>query len=180
MLKNTILTYGTVARLLHWLIGFSVIGIMILGTFMGDLPDGPSKGFWYGMHKSFGVTVLFLMGLRLIWKLINITPAPLASHTVWEVKLARAVHWAFYIILFVMPLSGWALSSAFGRDPSFFGLFTLPGLVPVDKERAEFYEEIHEIGATVVWVLLGLHIAGALKHAIIDKDNTIRRMVAGD
>lgn len=177
-LTNTNDTYGTVAKFLHWLIALCVIGMMLMGSFMNDIADKALKFQVYGIHKALGITILALMIVRLGWKLYNWgRPSHNATHKPWEQKLAGLVHWVFYALLLVMPLSGWLLTSAAGSTLSWFGLFPIPTIVEASKEMRHFYGEIHEITANLIWAALALHVGGALKHMVIDRDGTIRRML---
>lgn len=176
-LHNTDSEYGTAAKALHWTIALLVIGLLVMGLTMDGLPTGPGKLEVYNLHKSLGVTVLVLMALRLGWRVSQIQPAPMAGHRQWERALARAVHYFLYAALLLMPLSGWMMSSAAGRPVSFFGLFTLPDLVPKDRDLRGFFGEVHEFLGWSIMSALALHVAGALKHHVIDRDGTLRRML---
>lgn len=178
MLKNTPESYGCVAKALHWVIGLLVVVLLGVGLYMTDLERSPIKFQLYGMHKAFGAVVLGLMLFRLLWRVaISPAPGPVPTHAAWERRLSRAVHYAFYVALIAMPLSGWALSSAAGYPVSMFGLFSLPDLVGKNESLAEAMGEAHEILGNVLIALIILHVAGALKHHIVDKDGTLRRML---
>ena len=178
MLKNTPDSYGCMAKALHWVIGLMVIVLLGVGLYMSDLDPSPFKFQLYGMHKAFGATVLGLMLFRLFWRAaVSPAPSPMPTHAPWEKALSRGVHYAFYTALIAMPLSGWALSSAAGHPVSVFGLFSLPDLVGKDEELAEAMGETHEILGNLIIALIVLHVAGALKHHLVDKDGTLRRML---
>ena len=178
-LKNTEQGYGAVAKGFHWVIALLILGLLGLGLYMGTLKPGPRMFNLFALHKSFGITVLLLASMRLLWRLINTHPLPLPGHKQWERIMAKLVHGALYCAMFLMPLSGWVMSSAKGFSVSWFGLFTLPNFVPRDKILAHNAVEFHE---TLAWVLMGLialHFAGAIKHHLIDRDGTLRRMLPG-
>lgn len=177
-IRNTAETYGHVAKILHWLIALAVLGLMVAGTVMEDIPDKALRFQIYGIHKALGVSVLFLMLARFGWKLLNMgLPHHNPAHKPWEQKLAAAVHWGFYALLVAMPLSGWLMTGAAGSTINWFGFFVVPNIAVPDQALREVYGEIHEITATLIWVALAAHIGGALKHAVIDRDNTLRRML---
>lgn len=177
-IKNTPDTYGHIAKILHWVIALAVLGMMVVGTIMEDIPDKAMRFQVYGIHKALGVTILFLMVARLGWKLVNLgNPHHNAAHKPWEQKLAALIHWGFYGLLLVMPLSGWLLTGAAGSTINWFGLFPVPNIAMPNPDMREVYGEIHEITATLIWLALAAHIGGALKHAFIDRDNTIKRMM---
>lgn len=180
MIKNTSESYGCMAKGLHWGIGLMVIALLAVGLYMSDLDPSPFKFQLYGMHKAFGVVVLGLMLLRLFWRAV-VSPAPGAvpTHAPWERYLARGVHYAFYAALIAMPLSGWALSSAAGHPVNLFGLVSLPALVGKNEGLAEAMGEAHEILGNLIIALIVLHVAGTLKHHVIDRDGTLRRMLPG-
>lgn len=177
LLKNTENRFGLIAILFHWIMALLIIGLLILGLYMVSLPIGLEKLKLYGWHKEYGFLVLALVLFRLIWRLINITPS-LSSLPWFEKIAARLVHWAFYAFMFALPLSGWLITSAAGLPASFFGLFTLPNLIPPNAALLGLFSEIHKwLGYGLIFTIF-LHICGALKHHFIDKDNILRRMIS--
>lgn len=175
--RNTNEQYGGVAKSFHWVIALLVVGMLCVGLYMTGLDLGPQKLQIYGLHKSFGIAILVLVSMRLLWRLMNAHPLPLPNHQKWEKILARVIHGLLYVALFLMPLSGWIMSSAKGFSVSVFGLFTLPDLVRPNEGLAEVAVEVHEIVAYTMIVMIGLHFAGAMKHHVIDRDSTLRRML---
>ena len=177
-IKNTQDTYGSVAKTLHWLIGIGVIGMMAMGTVMEDIPNAADKFWVYSLHKATGITILALMLVRLVWKLMNMgIPTHNAAHKPWEQKLSHGIHWGFYALLIAMPLSAWMMTGPNASTISWYGFFPIPNIAAADKAMAETYGEIHGAIGTLIWIALGLHVGGALKHAIIDRDNTLKRML---
>ena len=132
----------------------------------------------YGLHKSFGILVLILAGLRLSWRLFTPPPEILKDKMKdWEINLAKVIHACLYFGMFLMPLTGWLMSSAKNFPVSVFGLFTLPNISPPSEQRAELFEEVHELlGYTLIFII-SLHVLGALKHHFVNKDTTLRRML---
>lgn len=128
------------------------------------------------LHKSFGMTVLGLVILRLIWRFIHPPPPPLASHAPWEKILSKLVHLLLYLAMIGMPVSGWVMTSAAEYPVNFFGLFDIPMIAPKDEGLAGLAAELHEYFAFMLYAAIGLHFLGAAKHHIIDKDITLRRM----
>src|SRR5690606_35827130 len=138
----------------------------------------PAAGRWIGLHKSVGITILLLTLARLGWRFKEPwRPLPLTTPG-WQKALARTTHVGFYVVLIAMPLVGWAASSAAGRDIVWFGLFDWP-LLPVGggRETAGALMDVHSLGAKALYILIGLHVLGALKHQFIDRDNVVRRMI---
>src|SRR3990167_6920558 len=118
MLKNTQKRYGSLSIFLHWSVAIIVIFLLVIGLYMVRLPVNIEKLKLYRWHKEWGVLVFLLMVFRLCWRLINITPV--LTLPLWQKIAARTVHFAFYIFLFVIPVTGWCLSSAAGLPISFF------------------------------------------------------------
>ena len=143
---------------------------------MTDLPNGLQKLKLYGWHKAFGILVLGLALLRIIWRLSNKTPN-LAIPKL-ELIAARLAHVGLYALMLAMPLSGWLMSSAAGLPPSFFGLFTLPSLVAPSDELRHVFGFMHQWFAYGLIALIAVHTLAALKHHFIDKDDILRRMLS--
>lgn len=174
--KNSANRYGAVTIFLHWLMAVLIIGLLILGLYMVILPIGLTKLKLYGWHKEYGLLALWLVILRLFWRLINVTPK--LSLPLLEKIAARTVHWAFYVFMFAMPITGWLITSAAGLPASFFGLFVLPNLIAPNEESRLLFEEIHKwLGYGLIATIL-LHISAALKHHFINRDDILRRMLS--
>ncbi|MAE51763.1 MAG: hypothetical protein CMH27_08125 [Micavibrio sp.] len=168
--------YTTFAKAMHWIIAILILGLLCIGFLMGDMEFGPSKMTVIMLHKSFGMTVLGLVILRMAWRFLNPPPAPLASHNVLEKILSKLVHLLLYIGMIGMPVSGWVMSSAAEYPIDFFGLFDFPMITSKDEALAEQAEEMHELFAFFIYFAIGLHFLGAAKHHLFDKDITLRRM----
>src|SRR5690349_2490074 len=113
MLANSETRYGSVAVTLHWLIALAIIGMLILGKYMADLPkDDPSRFDLIQLHKSIGITILAFSALRVLWRLVNRVPPLPAEMPGWERFAAHASHLLLYVLIIVLPLSGWALASS--------------------------------------------------------------------
>lgn len=177
--RNTTERYGGIAQGFHWTVAILVLSLLVIGVLMTDMKPGPDMFKVYALHKSVGITVLTLAVLRLIWKLSNPHPHSLPTHQRWEQILARMVHVFLYFAIIGMPLSGWIMSSAKGFPVSFFGWATLPDLVSPNEELSKIANRFHELTAYSLMAAIGLHFAGAMKHHVIDKDATLRRMVPG-
>lgn len=168
--------YTLVAKLFHWTIGVLILCMIGVGLYMESLPMGPDKIKLIGLHKSTGILILFLVALRLIWRLVHAVPAlPADLPRVYHL-VARAAHYALYALMFAMPISGWLMSSAAGFSVSVFGLFTLPDLLSPDKDLRKLFVQTHEYLAYTLMALLVLHVAAALWHHFARHDNVLRRM----
>ena len=179
--------YTRVAMLLHWLIAVMIIGNVILGLSADSLPDGWVRPV-VDTHKSIGITVLGLAILRLLWRFAHRPPPLPVSYPAWEKWSAHAAHWALYIIIFGLPLSGWMHDSAWNGGAThpmrLFGLVPWPrigwlaDLDPATKDtlHAELFT-VHWAFGLALYVLLALHILGALKHQFMDREPELQRML---
>jgi len=170
--------YSPTAKALHWAVALIVIGLIPVGLIMADLKPGPLQDRLFVLHESFGVTVLALMILRVATRWRG-RPAPYPGLELWERRLSTGVHHALYALLLVTPVLGWLALSAFGLGPSFFGVAELPRLLPKDKPLSDILFDVHEAGALLIAGLATLHIAGALRHALVKSDDLIWRMLPG-
>jgi len=175
-LRNTTRRWGAVSRLLHWLIVALIIVQVTLASLADDAPPLRRLGL-LARHKSFGLTILALAVLRLGWRWSNPTPDLPTTLKPYQRALARFTHVMLYLLLFAMPLSGWMMSSARGFPVSWFGLFQLPDLVPKSKPLYEAMLTTHSILACVLGAVVTLHVAGALMHHFIKRDDVLRRML---
>ncbi len=179
-LKNTQSSYGAISRLFHWLVALLVFGLIAAGLYMTRQTPSPDIFKLYGLHKSVGITVLFLAVLRLIWRLANKTPKMLGLDRPWEKYAAHTVHGLMYLCLFLMPLSGWVMSSAAGIPVRVFDLFTLPDLVAAGNETRKLAQTVHEYTAYTLIFLILAHSGAALMHHFVKKDRTLVRMIKGE
>lgn len=177
--------YSSVAAILHWTIAALIVGQIFGGMYMHGLPNSsPVKFDLYQLHKSFGLTVLALSLFRLGWRLTHKAPSLPAAMPGWQKFAARATHWIFYALMILTPLAGWAIVSVSPTDipTKWFGLIPVPHLPffggVADREAMEhLMEERHELLAQIILVLLVVHVAAALKHAVIDKDGVFTSML---
>jgi cytochrome b561 len=148
---------------------------------MADLPFSPWRLKLYNWHKWAGITFLALSVLRLVWRISHRPPALPAAISqampAWQNLAHHATHHLLYALFFVVPLLGWAYSSAAGFPIVWFGQITLPDLVTADKALAEIIKPLHELSALALMALAALHIAAALKHQWIDRDGLLERML---
>jgi cytochrome b561 len=170
--------YSGIAIALHWLLALAIVGSFCVGVYMADLPFSPTRLKLYNWHKWAGITILTLSALRLLWRLTHRPPADVPMPR-WQQLAAHATHHLLYLLFFAVPLVGWAYSSAAGFPVVVFGLIPLPDFVPVSKPLAETLKEAHELLAWAMAVLVVLHVAGAVKHQLIDRDGLLARMLPG-
>ena len=162
-------TYTTPAVFFHWLIFFMMSGSFIVGFYMADLPNSPTKLQLFSWHKWAGVTIFMVVLLRLTWRLLNPPPALPSSMPAWQIKAAHASHFLLYLLMIAMPLSGWLMSSAKGYTTVWFGVLPLPNLLEKNHDLGEALKEVHETLALVILGAVGLHAAAAIKHHFVDR-----------
>lgn len=175
-MRETGREYSSLAKALHWAVAFIVIGLIPVGLVMADLKPGSLQDRLFVLHESFGVIVLALMLLRAVtrWRL---RPAPYFNLAPWERRASTGIHYALYALLLVTPVIGWLALSAFGLGPSFFGVAELPRLLAKNKPLSDILFDVHEVCAYLIAGLLTLHVAGALRHALVLRDDLIWRML---
>ncbi len=172
-------TYTPLSKLFHWVIALAVIIMLTVGFFLDSIPER-FAGTAYMLHKSTGITIFFLMIVRFIWMRISTKPDLPSTMKLWEKILSRFVQYGFYLLLFIMPLSGWIMSVAGGRIPVYFGLLKAPlPWVGENQSLSELMGKYHELIAWILIAFITLHVLGALKHHFIDKDNVLKRMLPG-
>jgi cytochrome b561 len=176
-LLNTQATYGLVAVGMHWLVALTVAGMFGLGYWMVGLTYYDA---WYkqgpDIHRAAGVLLFIVMLLRVVWRLMNPRPEPVAGHQRWELVAAHLVHGLLYVLLFVAMVSGYLISTADGSSVNVFGWFDVPSVTGRIKGMEDTAGLVHYWVTWSIVVLAGIHALGALKHHFIDQDNTLRRM----
>ncbi len=161
---------------LHWLLAFAIIGNLCVGLYMTDLAMSPQRLKLYNWHKWAGVMILSFSALRLLWRITHRPPALPHSLAHWQARASHIVHIFLYVMFFAVPLSGWAYSSATGFPIVLFGVLPLPDFVAKNRELAEAIKPLHQWLAYALAATVTLHIAAALKHHWIDRDQLLMRM----
>lgn len=170
---------------LHWIIALMMITMLAVGLYMSNLPRGDTKSFLLLNHKSFGMVVLLLALYRLNWRVRNGFPKPLSEMKSIEKLLAKLVHILLIAGTVFMPISGIVMSIASGSGVAFFG-FEIVAFKMRDPDfvRNDFLVQtggaIHALGGKLLIAAIVLHVAGALKHHLIEKDGTLMRMLGRD
>ncbi len=176
-IRNTIVRWGSFSQLLHWLIVALIITQFVLASMETSLPLGMAKLGLLARHKSVGITILGLAILRLLWRSVNPTPALPNTLKPYERVLAKVTHFLLYALLFLMPLTGWIMSSARSFPVSWFNLVQLPDLVRPNRPLYDALHQTHEILAWTLVAVATLHALAALKHHFVLKDDVLRRML---
>ena len=172
--------YTTTAIAFHWLIAVLIIGAFTLGLVMTDIPGlTPTKLRYYSWHKWAGVTVMLLAVLRLLWRLRHRPPVLPASMPAWQRGAAHGLHHLLYVFIFAVPLSGYFYSLAAGVPVVWFGLVKLSVFIAKDPALAATLKGVHYWLNMAMAALVALHVLAALKHAVVDRDGTLRRMLPG-
>src|SRR6056300_2022226 len=165
-------TYGLVSIFFHWLMALILIVNFILGLNLEY-----NFQYYYEvlmLHNSLGILIFLLAIFRVCWRWINIRPEPLSSKKIL-IKLATFIHILFYVIFFVMPLSGYLLTNLQGDIVNFFGTH-LPEILERNRDIKRVVHSIHDLLGNVILAMLALHVVGALYHHYWLKDNTLKRI----
>ncbi|MET4384740.1 cytochrome b561 [Bradyrhizobium sp. F1.4.3] len=177
MLADETTAYAPLLRRIHWATAVLFIAAMLLGFYCGLQPPGTSpRRELLEVHKSLGMTLLFLSILRLMVRLATRVPPEPSSFGAPVRIAARLNHAALYVILFAMPLTGYAFSSAGGYSLKYFWTFSWPRLLADSPAIADAGEVTHDALAWLVYAAVALHIAATLWHAVVMRDGTLARM----
>ncbi|MES2316368.1 MAG: cytochrome b [Pseudomonadota bacterium] len=170
--------YTHVAIFFHWLVALMIIGSFTMGLVMTDIPGlTPTKLKYYSWHKWAGVTILALVTLRLLWRLTHPAPAYPPSMPGWQKRVANGLHGLLYVLMFAVPLSGYFYTLSAGYPVVYFGLFELPVLIQKNEELKPVLKAVHFWLNMTLAASVGMHVAAALKHHLIDRDGVIGRML---
>ncbi len=177
---NSHKSFGWVSRALHWMMALMILGMLGFGTYLGRMEPALSNLWLYGLHKSFGITLLALALLRISWHRVSPPPASLTADIPdWQIRAARLTHSALYALMLAVPLSGWIASSATGIDTVFFTYLSLPAIAPISAIWEDVFFAVHGILTKLLLLCILLHFAGALDRHFLRRDATLRRMIRG-
>ncbi|MDR5903079.1 MULTISPECIES: cytochrome b [Halomonas] len=176
MWRNTNDGWGMVSILLHWTLAILIIGLFILGWWMtglGYYDPWYNLGPWW--HRSLGMLVLFATLLRLGWRLVNPTPRALGGPL--ERAIAHLGHLGLYVLMLVVLVSGYLISTADGKGIAVFDWFTVPAVISGLPNQASVAGEVHWYAALALMILSAGHAVAALKHHLVDRNPVLRRMI---
>ena len=177
MLRNTLESYGSVSKIFHWVIGLSIISLLCVGLIMTTIAPSSLKNTLYGLHKSTGVIIFFLALARLLWRLSMAVPAlPLTLGTAHHF-FARVSTYSLYMLMFVMPLSGFIMSQAANKPVTLYNLYTLPALLPLNPDISHTARLTHHYAGYILMGILTVHIGAAFYHHAILRNNILKRML---
>lgn len=174
---NGVESYSGFAKFLHWVIAICILIMIPVGITMKRIGGSDLQNLLYHTHRSFGVLVLTLMLVRLIYRLVNGVPAPEPTITTWQRVVSHLVHLALYALVIAQAFIGWVATSAYGAAIWVFGLFIMPDLVSKDQELAKPLFLVHDTLGFVIAGVLFLHIGAALYHYFIRRDRVMQRML---
>ena len=169
--------YGAVAIVLHWLVVALIIASWMLGLYMVDLPLSPQKLKYVSWHKWLGVTIFMTALFRVAWRVAHPAPPPPDLMLYWQRVVMGVSHLLLYLLPIAIPLTGWLFSSASGIPTVYLGWAQLPDLVAQDKLFAEQLRQAHVALNAMLFVIVCIHIAAALKHHVFDRDDVLVRML---
>jgi cytochrome b561 len=170
--------YTRTAMFLHWLTAILLLSQFAFGWYLGEIPRGvPERSYFVNLHKSTGMLLGLLILLRLVWRLLH-KPPPLPDIVPgWQQRLAATSHFALYVCMLVMPLSGYIASNLSKWGVNFFNVVKLPPWGSDDKLLYAFFNQIHIITSWVLLTLVILHVLAGLKHLLVDRDGVFSRML---
>lgn len=175
--RNTADAWGTVARSFHWLIAALVLGQLVLGKIADEMALSPQKLDLFVWHKSIGISILLLAILRLLWRIANAPPAPPPGIPRWETLLARLGHTLLYALIIAVPVSGWWISDSSRIPFKAFWTVPMPDWLPTDRSVQEAAEDVHGMLIIALLIVLAFHLAAALRHHFLLRNDTLRRML---
>ena len=171
------LRYTKTAIAIHWISAAVIIAAFVLAFSLDEMPLSPKKLQMISWHKWLGITALGLTAFRLLWRITHIPPEPVTTIPRWQQLSAIWLHRTLYFMLLVIPLSGWAMSCAKGYPVVYLGLIPLPCLLEKNLELGAQLLDLHEALNYALLGMLFLHVAAAIKHHIIERDETLARMI---
>ncbi len=170
--------YTTPAIVLHWLVAALIVFMTGLGWWMMTVEHEPGGRRWFELHQSIGLLLFALVLLRVLWRLGH-RPEPLpADVPAWQVRLSGITQWLLYLLILLMPLTG-LFGSLYSKQGIVFFGSSLPHGVTPDRHDAHLLFETHSWLVWVLVALVALHVLGALKHLLVDRDRVFRRMWFG-
>jgi superoxide oxidase len=177
--KNTTLKYGWLSISMHWIMLLLIVATYAAMDIKSIFPKGSSGRDGIAMlHYMLGLSVFCFVWLRMWVRLAGDAPAVKPAMPAVQAQLAKVVHFALYALMIGLPVLGWLTLSARGKPVPFFGA-ELPALIGKSQEAAKWLKEIHESLATAGYFLIGLHVAAALYHQFVKRDNTLKLMLPG-
>lgn len=170
------LRYGTTAKAFHWLIVALLLVQYLIGWLMPDIHRGMKPGAGMTFHISFGISILIVIVLRLLWRLTH-PVAPESTLPLWQRLSSELVHWMLYILVLATTLTGWLFASFRGWSVSYFYLFPVPMLASDNAAAGKAIDGLHQAAEWTLLVFIGLHVLAALAHLFVYRDRVMQRML---
>lgn len=180
-MRDTKEKFSSLTVALHWIVGVTIIALLAVGIYM----ESNEVFALYDIHKSIGIIIFAFVLARVIWRVQNGWPTPAGNYSNIEHVMAKVVHWVLIIGTLLLPISGMLMSGAGGHGLAVFGLELLaenpdpanPGeVIALNGALAGLSHQMHGLGGNLMILAIVLHVVGALKHHMVDKDGTLRRM----
>ena len=170
--------YDPIARSLHWLIAALALIVISLGWAIPEAPRNTgSRELLMLLHRSIGLVILGAMVVRVVWRVGHPPPPLPSSLALIEAWLAHANHFGLYVMFLLMPLAGYVNAAAAGHSVSFFGIVTIPPLLPESGKLSQIANAAHLIGQFVIYALVAAHVVAALFHRFFRRDGVFERML---
>ncbi|CAG9169397.1 cytochrome b [Cupriavidus pinatubonensis] len=170
--------YGATAIGLHWIIALLIFAAFGLGWYMTGIPGlTPTKLKLFSWHKWLGVTVFGIAVLRVLWRATHAAPPVAAGTPAWQAKAAAGAHHLLYVLIIVVPITGYLYSLAAGVPVVYLGLWKMPVLIEPNDALKEVFKAVHVWLNYLMAAVVAVHAAAAIKHQVVDRDGTLGRML---
>ncbi|MBF6992670.1 MULTISPECIES: cytochrome b [Cupriavidus] len=170
--------YGATAIALHWIVALAIFGAFGLGLYMTGIPGlTPTKLKLYSWHKWLGVTIFAVALLRVLWRATHAAPPVAPGTPVWQARAAAGAHHLLYLLIVIVPISGYLYSLAAGVPVVYLGLWKMPVLIEKNDELKEVLKFAHAWLNYLMAAVVVVHAAAAVKHQFVDRDGTLGRML---
>ena len=171
-------SYDRFAQTMHWLVAALALTVVWLGWGIAWAPrNTPRRDLFVLIHESVGLTILAAMVFRAWWRWRHPPPPLPPALSRLETGLAGLTHCALYLVLILMPLGGYSSAAVAGHAVSYFGVFSIPPLLPGNDRLSQVAIAIHLVGQYPLYLFVALHIAGALFHGLVRRDGVLERML---
>lgn len=173
-------TYTSTAKWFHWLIVLLVGLELLIGVTMPGVRRNTTPGTLVNLHFSFGLTIIAVMVLRVLWRLTHPVPSLPRETTRREAMAAHLMHVSLYVLLFLIPFAGWLWANGVGWQVTAFWVLPMPTLVPKGWAYTWLASDAHVYLAVLICGLIALHILASLWHWYFKKDDVLERMLPED
>ena len=170
--------YTRTAIIIHWIVALIIFFMLYIGFTMTDIPRGtPERAFYYNLHKSFGVTIFFLIIFRIFWRWKNPPPKLPENTPKYVIYASKINHTLLYMSMIMMPLAGFIATQFTKYGVTYFWLFKIPSMGFENKDIYNFFQAIHTFFAWTLTTLIFVHLMAVIKHVFINKDKIFHRII---